>query len=227
MIVETAKKIKRLLLWAGLGVILLSITTVLPWRWLNPPFTAFMLQDWWVSGERPQRKWLPLRRISPQLQIAVIASEDQLFPDHYGFDLKMIAEAIEEPASRRRGASTISQQVVKNLYLWRGRSYVRKLVEAWLTVLVETLWPKQRILEVYLNIAEFGRGIYGAGSASERMFKKSAGRLNRKEATLLAAVLPNPKRRRADRPSAYVKQRAEEIELAIQELGSLTYLERF
>lgn len=197
---------------------------VLPLRWINPPVTAFMLEDWWKSDRRPAQEWVALRNISPQLRIAVIASEDQLFPHHYGFDLKMIADAMEGEPDQRRGASTISQQVAKNLYLWGGRSYFRKGLEAWLTLLIETFWPKERILEVYLNTAEFGRGIYGAGAASKQLFGKAASRLNRYEAALLAAVLPNPKWRKANRPSAYVKKRAFEIMLAISELGGVAYL---
>lgn len=206
-------------------MLLFSIGLILPWRWLDPPFTSFILQDWWAYKRAPQQQWLPLSKISKQLQIAVIASEDQLFPAHYGFDLKMIADAMEEQPHRRRGASTISQQVAKNLYLWSGRSYLRKGVEAWLTVLIELLWPKERILEVYLNTAEFGRGIFGAGAASQKLFKKSAAGLTRYEAALLTAVLPNPKWRRAHRPSKYVKKRADEIMQAITVLGGVQYLQ--
>ena len=185
-----------------------------------------MLQEWWSSKQSPQYQWVPIKGISKELQIAVIASEDQLFPVHYGFDLKMINDAMEGHPSKRRGASTISQQVVKNLYLWSGHSYIRKGIEAWLTLFIEILWSKERILEVYLNVAEFGRGIYGAHSASKRLFNKRASQLTRYEAALLTAVLPNPKWRRANRPSSYVKQRAEEIALAIQELGGVYYLKQ-
>lgn len=207
-------------------LLLSSIALVLPFRWINPPITAFMLQDWWTSGRRPAHEWVALHDISPQLRVAVIASEDQLFPVHYGFDLKMIADAMEEEPDKRRGASTISQQVAKNLYLWNGRSYARKVIEAWLTLLIETFWPKERILEVYLNIAEFGRGIYGARTASRRLFGKAPGRLNRYEAALLTAVLPNPKWRKANQPSPYVRKRAVEIMLAIRDLGGVAYLQQ-
>ncbi len=221
---STTQKIRRWIFWTVLGFFLASIMLVLPFRWINPPITAFMLKDWWISGQRPAHTWVSLSKISPELRIAVIASEDQLFPAHYGFDLKMIVDAIEESPEKRRGASTISQQVAKNLYLWDGRNYIRKGMEAWLTLFIESLWPKERILEVYLNIAEFGRGIYGANVASQRLFKKAPAQLNRYEAALMAAVLPNPKWRKANKPSPYVKKRAIEIMLAIQELGGVGYL---
>lgn len=220
------KKAKRYVLWTGLVFFLVSVALVLPFRWIDPPTTAFILRDWWSHRQKPVQRWVSLRQISPQLRIAVIASEDQLFPVHHGFDLKMIADAIEESPERRRGASTISQQVAKNLYLWSGHSYLRKGIEAWLTILIEILWPKQRILEVYLNIAEFGRGIYGADAAARQLFKKPPARLNRYEASLLAAVLPNPRWRKAHRPSPYVRKRAVEIMLAIRELGGVAYLRK-
>lgn len=204
----------------------LSFALVLPWRWVNPPISAFMLQHWWATRQQPKHEWLALRRISPHLQIAVIASEDQLFAQHFGFDLKMIADAMADEGGRRRGASTISQQVAKNLFLWSGRSYVRKGFEAWLTVFIEICWSKQRILEVYLNIAEFGRGIYGAGAASKNLFNKPANQLSLLEASLLAAVLPKPKWRRANKPSDYVLQRAGEIQAAVAELDGVRYLEQ-
>jgi monofunctional biosynthetic peptidoglycan transglycosylase len=139
-------------------------------------------------------RWTPLERISPCLAAAVIAAEDQKFPRHFGFDLDSIRDAVAERERRVRGASTISQQTVKNLYLWPGRSFVRKGIEAWFTVYLELLWPKARILEVYLNIAEFGPGIYGARAASLHFFGKEPAALTEEEAARLAAVLPSPKR---------------------------------
>lgn len=218
------KRLWRLAAWSAAVFLGFSVVLVLPLRWADPPTSAFMLQYRLESGRGPHHRWVPLERISPQLAIAAVASEDQLFPLHYGFDLKSIAEALEEPGGTRRGASTISQQVAKNLYLWGGRSYVRKALEAWLTLLIELLWPKERILEIYLNIAEFGRGVYGAQAASTRFFDKPAASLNRYEAALLTAVLPNPRYRRADRPSRYVRQRASEIIEAVEQLGGPTYL---
>jgi monofunctional glycosyltransferase len=157
----------------------------------------------------------------------VVAAEDQKFPSHRGFDVESIGDAWEQRARGRvRGASTISQQVAKNLFLWSGRSWVRKGFEAWFTVLIESLWSKQRILEVYLNVAEFGPGIYGAEAAAQRHFGKPAAALTRREAALLAAVLPDPRAMRAAVPSAYVARRARWIERQAAQLGGPAYLGR-
>jgi monofunctional biosynthetic peptidoglycan transglycosylase len=171
---------------------------------------------------------VPWEEISPHVALAVIAAEDQKFPVHRGFDLEQIDRAFTdaERGRRVRGASTISQQVAKNLFLWPGRSWFRKGLEAWFTVLIELLWPKQRILEVYLNIAEFGRGVWGVEAASRRFFGRPAKSLAREQAALLAAVLPNPKRFRAEAPSAYVKRRQAWILGQMQSLGGTAYLDR-
>jgi monofunctional biosynthetic peptidoglycan transglycosylase len=155
----------------------------------------------------------------------VVAAEDQKFPTHFGFDFQSISEALEENRERSRGASTITQQVAKNLFLWSGHSYARKLIEAWFAALIELCWPKQRILEVYLNIAEFGPGIYGAEAASQAFFGKPARLLNTYQSALLAAVLPNPRQMSAARPSSYVNGRAWEILLLARDLGGAKYLE--
>lgn len=216
-------------IWRG-GLILsalglfVSVALVLPWRWLAPPTSAFMLRDRFLNSRNVYHHWVSWKDISPYLPIAVVAAEDQKFPRHRGFDFESIVKATRESRGRMRGASTISQQVVKNLYLWPGRSYVRKGLEAWLTVLIETLWTKQRILEVYLNVAEFGPGVYGAGAASERLLHKSPSRLSLREAALLAAVLPSPKRMSAARPSTYVNRRAGEIAVWVRKLGGPQYL---
>jgi len=172
--------------------------------------------------------WVELERISPHAAIAVIASEDQQFPFHAGFDFKAIRKAIRHNAKNRkvRGASTISQQVAKNLFLWSGHSWVRKGLEVWLTVLIETLWPKERILEVYLNIAQFGKGIYGIQAAAQSFFHKDAARLTRREAALLAATLPNPKIMRANAPSAYVLRSSGRIMRQMRALGGVSYLQQ-
>lgn len=188
-----------------------GVALVLPLRWIEPPASSFMLQARLLEDRAIYHQWQPLSRISPHLQMAAIAAEDQKFPTHFGFDFDSIADALEEKRGRRRGASTISQQVAKNLYLWNGRSYVRKGIEAYLTLWIEILWTKERILEVYLNIAEFGPGVYGAQAASLRFFHKPASQITPREAALLAAVLPNPKRMSAARPSRYVQNRAAEI----------------
>jgi len=155
-----------------------------------------------------------------------VAAEDQRFARHLGFDFKQIDRALEdrERGRRVRGASTISQQVAKNLFLWPGQSWFRKGLEAGLTVLIELAWSKQRILEVYLNVAEFGRGTWGVQAASQRFFRKDAARLNRSEAALLAAVLPAPKRYRADQPGPYVRKRQAWIERQMVALGGTTYV---
>jgi monofunctional biosynthetic peptidoglycan transglycosylase len=186
----------------GIGVVV-PLVMVLPWRWLDPATTSF-IEAARASGQEIHQQWVAWDDISPYLPIAVVAAEDQHFPTHQGFDLESIRSVLEESGSRGRGASTISQQVAKNLYLWPGRSWVRKGLEAHLTALIEILWPKRRILEVYLNIAEFGPGIYGVGAASGVFFGKPASRLSAREAALLAAVLPSPRRMSAGSPSNYV-----------------------
>jgi monofunctional biosynthetic peptidoglycan transglycosylase len=217
------------------GGLLLSIALVLLLRFMDPWTSAVIVNERVSSwfDDRPgalkvQRKWRDYDRISPQLALAVIASEDQRFPDHNGFDFKQIQKAMDEAerGGRSRGASTITQQVAKNLFLWNGRSYLRKGLEAWFTLLIETLWPKQRILEVYLNIAEFGRGIYGAEAAAQVYFRKPAGNLGRAEAARLAAVLPSPRRYSAVTPGPYVQRRQGQIETQMAALGGTGYLAR-
>ena len=217
----------RLCAWAlGLWLIL-SIGAVIMLRWLDPPFSAFMAETTllaWISRDSSyqfRHRWVDLSQISPNLPLAVVASEDQKFPDHWGFDVEAIekAYAMNQHSHRVRGASTISQQVVKNMFLWSGRSYFRKGLEAYFTVLIEACWPKRRILEMYLNIAEFGYGTYGAEAAAARYFHKPAGRLTRRDAALLAAVLPNPQRLLVAAPSAYVEQRRSWILEQMQALG--------
>jgi monofunctional biosynthetic peptidoglycan transglycosylase len=217
------------------GAVLLSIAAVTMLRFLDPWTSSVIVNERmasWFDGKpgalRVQRSWRDYELISPQLALAVIAAEDQRFPEHNGFDFKQIQKAMDEAerGGRSRGASTITQQVAKNLFLWNGRSYVRKGLEAWFTLLIETLWPKQRILEVYLNIAEFGRGIYGAEAAARRFFHKPARNLSRAEAARLAAVLPSPRRYSADNPGPYVQRRQYEIEAQMAALGGTGYLAR-
>jgi monofunctional biosynthetic peptidoglycan transglycosylase len=225
---------RRLLRWALLAVIAWIVLTALPvllMRWWNPFSSAFMLSAGVAHiSERDyatRYSWMDLEHISPNAALAVIASEDQQFPFHTGFDFKSIREAVRENAHRKRprGASTISQQVAKNLFLWNGGGYVRKGLEAWYTVLIETLWPKERILEVYLNIAQFGRGVFGVEAAARSFFHNPAARLTRTEAATLAAVLPNPIRLRADRPSAYLISRRDWIMGQMRGLGGREYLD--
>ncbi|WP_319407899.1 monofunctional biosynthetic peptidoglycan transglycosylase [uncultured Desulfosarcina sp.] len=214
------------LLWkTAVFIALVTGVIVLVLRWVPPPTSAFMLQQR-LSGIGVDYRWTPMDRISPHAALAVIASEDQNFFDHWGVDLKAIAEAFKDNRTRirPRGASTISQQVVKNLFLWPGRSYVRKGIEVYFTLLMEILWPKTRILEVYLNIAEMGTGVFGVEAAGQRFFHKPAARLNQREAATLAAVLPSPKRMLADRPSDYVIRRTWQIIEQMHALGGIDLL---
>jgi monofunctional biosynthetic peptidoglycan transglycosylase len=227
----------RLLKWIALAIlacVVLSVVVVVTLRWVDPPTSAFMLEtrlNALSEGDRTYRtdyEWVSLEHISPHAAIAVVASEDQQFPFHAGFDLNSIRESVrasEKGRKKLRGASTISQQVAKNLFLWNGYSFVRKGLEAWLTVLMELTWPKERILEVYLNIAQFGKGIYGVEAAASRFFHKPAARLTSSEAATLAAVLPNPIKMHADRPSAYVTERREQILGQMRALGGASYLQ--
>ena len=179
---------------------------VLALRWLPVPTSAFMLQ----SETRPvQYQWVAAKRIPEVVRRAVVAAEDQKFFEHSGFDVEAMEKAYRhnQKSKRRRGASTISQQTAKNLFLWSGGGYFRKGLEAGYTVLIEALWPKQRILTVYLNIAEFGPGIYGVEAASQAYFKKSAAKLTANEAARLAAVLPSPRRWKVVNPGRYVQKR--------------------
>jgi monofunctional biosynthetic peptidoglycan transglycosylase len=228
------RRIVRWLLQTLLAAVAASGLAVLLMRFVPPLTSAFMIENRLASlaagdfGRANDYDWVPLEEISPHAAIAVIASEDQLFPFHAGFDFDSIRQAIRYNAKGRktRGASTISQQVAKNLFLWSGRSYLRKGLEVWFTVLVEGLWPKERILEVYLNVAEFGPDTYGVEAASRKFFGKSAARLTRREAATLAAVLPSPARMRAATPSAYVQRRSEFIMGQMRALGGESYLKQ-
>lgn len=194
---------------------ILSIVSVLLFRFIPLPITPTML---YFLGEQAldskrdivlKKDWESLSNISPNMRLAVIGSEDQLFYDHFGFDLTAIKKAIRnnEKGRRLKGGSTISQQTAKNAFLLPHRNYFRKGLEAYFTLLIELLWSKERIIEVYLNVIEFGNGIYGVEAASQQYFKKSASKLTRGEAALLAAVLPNPIRYRVDNPSSYILRR--------------------
>ena len=222
-----AGRLLRAIVWLVVACIAASIIAAASLRWINPPVTAFMAESQvsaWLSRDANyvcRHTWIDLDRISPNLPLAVVASEDQKFPEHWGFDVPAIekAYALNQHSHRVHGASTISQQVAKNLFLWSGRSYIRKGLEAYFTVLIEALWPKRRILEVYLNIAEFGYGTYGAEAAAQRFFHEPASRLSRGDSAVLAAVLPNPERYSAAAPSRYVQLRREWILSQMQALG--------
>jgi monofunctional biosynthetic peptidoglycan transglycosylase len=229
-----ARRLLRFFCWAAALLVTASIGAVLTLRWVDPPTSAFMIREGLViprGATRPQpvrHKWVDWPAISPQMKVAVIAAEDQRFADHHGFDLDSINDALEDRqrGRRTRGASTISQQVAKNLFLWPAQSWIRKALEAYFTVLIETLWPKQRILEVYLNVAEFGRGVFGVGAAADVFFHKRAAHLSAYDAALLAAVLPSPKRMRVHAPSAYMRLRQQWILDQMYGLGGTSLLKK-
>ncbi len=181
-----------------------------------------------LEGHVLRHRWVPWEGISPHAKLAVIAAEDQRFPDHSGFDFKELSASWERyrEGGPLRGASTISQQLAKNLFLWPGRDYLRKGLEAYLTAWIEALLPKRRILELYLNVVELGDGVYGIGAASERYFHKPPAALAAYEAALLAAVLPNPRHYSAARPSRYVRARQRWVLRQMQRLGGIRYLAR-
>ncbi len=193
---------------AGVGVIALSVVWAGAYRVIAPPGTLTMLQRK-LSGDVILHPWTPLEQISPNLVTAVIAAEDTRFCLHNGIDFKAIEEAMNEAENgkRLRGASTISQQTAKNAFLWNGGGWARKGVEAWMTTLIETFWPKRRVMEVYLNVAEWGDGLFGAEAAARARFGKAARDLNKQEAALLASVLPNPHKWRVNPPGPYVRGR--------------------
>lgn len=213
-----------------LAAFLASLAPVLLLRFVDPPTSAFMLARHWEArgqdGFSLQHEWADLADISPQLAIALVAAEDQNFPHHHGFDLDAISSVIAAKGNRARmrGASTISQQVAKNLFLWNGRSWLRKGIEAYYTLAIEVAWPKRRILEVYANIAEFGDGIYGAQAASRQLLGTDAARLDARQAAMLAAVLPNPRQFDARKPTPYLLRRQHWIERQMAQLGGPGWL---
>jgi monofunctional biosynthetic peptidoglycan transglycosylase len=228
------RRLWRWLVWLVTGWIASTVLVVLALRWIDPPVSAFMVQERFsavVAGNgtyRQRHQWVDYGNISGDAPLAVIAAEDQLFPVHWGFDLKSIDDSIrahrDGKRKRLRGASTITQQVAKNLFLWKGKSFVRKGLEAYFTVLLEALWPKQRIIEMYLNLAEFGPGVYGVEAASRYYFGASARWLSADRAALLAAVLPNPRRFKVNAPSNYVRERQSWILSQMRDLGGRSYL---
>jgi len=227
---------RRLLRWlalVALAWLALTWLAVLAMRFVPPATSAVMVERQlgaWLHHDTSfhlHHHWVPWSQVSPYVPLAMVAGEDQKFPFHHGFDFDSIHQAIDaaDEGKRLRGASTISQQTAKNLFLWEGRSFVRKGLEAYFTVLLEATWPKRRILEVYMNIAELGDGIYGVGAASDAYFHQPPSRITPAQAARLAAVLPSPRRFRVDRPSAYVQGRADWIERQMRQLGGPTYLD--
>ncbi len=194
--------------------LIISIVSTIIFRWVPIPVTPFMLkrciqQKWNGQEMRLEKDWVPLEEISPHLQLAVVCCEDQNYRLHYGFDFKALKKAMmnNEKGKKMRGGSTISQQTAKNVFLWDGRNYVRKAFEAYFTLLIETIWSKERIMESYLNVIEFGDGIYGAEAAAQHYFHKKASRLTKEEAATLAVLLPNPRVYGKNIKGGYVSKR--------------------
>jgi monofunctional biosynthetic peptidoglycan transglycosylase len=232
----SVKRLRKALRWLGLaaaGFALISVVGVGLLRWVDPPTSAFMLRQHLIgqfSNTEPQHlyhEWVGWNALPSSVALAAVAAEDQRFPRHNGFDLVEMRKAWQhhQRGGRLRGASTISQQTAKNLFLWPGRDWPRKALEAWFTVLIEGLWPKQRILEVYLNIAQFSPDTFGVGAASWRYFDRPAVALEPGQAALMAAVLPNPELYRLDQPSERVRQRAAWVQRQMRQLGGNRYLD--
>lgn len=207
-------KIIKILVKCFIFLLLLSILSTLLFRWVLVPITPLMLlrcieQKNEGKAMILEHDWVSLEEIAPKLQLAVVCSEDQNYLKHYGFDWGAIEKAMKanDAGKKLRGGSTISQQTAKNVFLWPGRSYIRKIFEAYFTLLIETCWSKERIMEVYLNSIEMGNGVYGAEAAAQHWFKKSAIKLNKDECAAIAAVLPNPLKYIANPPSPYISKR--------------------
>jgi monofunctional biosynthetic peptidoglycan transglycosylase len=199
-------------------LLLLIALLLLALRFVPPPTTSFMLQ----SPYPVTQHWISIDKLPPHIPLAMVASEDQLFPAHFGLDLNAISNALNQHDDGKglRGASTISQQTAKNLLLWPGRNFIRKGLEALLTISLEAIWGKKRILEVYINVAEFSKGIYGVEAASQHYFHKSARQLTTNEAARLAVLLPSPRKREPNNLTPYLRQRVAWVEKQMRQLGS-------
>ena len=206
---STWRTIKKVALWLFIGHLIYLVAC----KWLNPPITITQMVDL-AKGHGLKKDNIGYDAMGPNIKLAVMAAEDQLFPDHNGFDVKAIKKAQkhnEKHPNRVKGASTISQQTAKNVFLWQGRSYVRKGLEAYYTVLIELIWGKKRIMEVYLNSIEMGDGVYGAEAAAKHWYRKDAASLTRYEAAGIAAILPNPRKYKASNSSSYINRRKAKI----------------
>jgi monofunctional glycosyltransferase len=231
------KKLKNILGKIGSAIfkvvlilIAVSFFQVVLLKWIDPFTSSIMFQRqlrrFFSDQDKISYRWIDYRNISKQVALAVVASEDQNFPYHIGFDFEQINKAIKENKTRRhiRGASTITQQVAKNLFLWEGQSFLRKGIEVYYTILIEFFWSKERILEMYLNITEMGKGVFGVGAASIIYFKKLPNRLTKSEGALIAAVLPNPVRYSIRYPSGYIRSRQFRIMRQMDLLGGVSYI---
>lgn len=222
------RRLGRWMAWLLGSLVLISVLSLLVFRFIPPPTSAFIIAYRLEHSDQTiRRQWVDLEQMSRWLPLAVVASEDQRFLQHWGLDLQAIAKAVDEyqQGDSLRGASTLSQQTAKNLFLWSGRQFIRKILEAGLTLEMEGLWSKRRIIEVYLNFAEFGPGIYGVEAASRAFFGLHASQLNRWQAARLAAVLPNPRGLDAGHPGAYLWQRVNWITDQMRQLGGTAYLQ--
>ncbi|WP_396194042.1 monofunctional biosynthetic peptidoglycan transglycosylase [Flavobacterium sp.] len=224
------RKILRWLKKAMLWFFAISILLVIVFKWVPIPFTPLMairaVENKWEGKDAVlSHDWVPLEEISPNLQKAVIASEDGNFLNHYGFDFQAMQKAFKnnQKGKRIKGGSTISQQTAKNVFLWQGRSYLRKGLEAYFTVLIELIWGKERIMEVYLNSIEMGKGVYGAEEAAQHWYRKSAINLTKREAAGIAAILPNPLKYKATNSSSYIERRKDKILRNMRHIGKLEY----
>lgn len=224
------KKILRVIGKAMLWFFALSILSVIIFKFVPVPFTPLMITraiDQKLDGQEmtSSHHWVPIEHISKNLQKAVIASEDANFLTHNGFDFKAIEKAMEnnEKGKKLKGGSTISQQTAKNVFLWQGRSYLRKGLEAYFTILIEIIWGKERIMEVYLNSIEMGTGVYGAEAAAKHWYGKSASELSKREAAGIAAILPNPRKFKASNSSSYIERRKTRIVKHMGYIGKLDY----
>ena len=225
--------IKKILRWvkkATLWFFAISILLVIIFKWVPIPYTPLMairaLENKWEGKDAVlSHDWVPLEEISPNLQKAVIASEDGNFLNHHGFDFQAMQKAFKnnQKGKRIKGGSTISQQTAKNVFLWQGRSYLRKGLEAYFTVLIELIWGKERIMEVYLNSIEMGKGVYGAKEAAKHWYRKSAVNLTKREAAGIAAILPNPLKYKATNSSSYIERRKDKILRNMRHVGKLEY----
>ena len=224
---------RKILRWIWKAMLLFfgfSILSVIIFKWVPIPFTPLMVTriiEFKLEGKDAiySHKWVPLEDISPNLQKAVIASEDGNFLKHNGFDFEAMQKAFKNNNKGRRlkGGSTISQQTAKNIFLWQGRSYIRKGLEAYFTVLIELIWGKERIMEVYLNSIEMGNGVYGAQEAARHWYSKTATNLTPREAAGIAAILPNPRKFKASNSSSYINRRKDKIMRVMRHVGKIEY----
>lgn len=209
-------------------VVILTVTVgwTLLYRVVSPPLTWLMIQNKWLHKDKIQYDYQSLSKISPHLQVCVMATEDQKFGQHHGWDIEAIQNAVKtnKKGKRKLGASTITQQVAKNVFLYPKRSYIRKALEMYFTFWIETLWPKHKILEMYLNVAEMGRGIYGAETAAQFYYKKAASKMTLSESAALATILPSPKKYKVKNPGPYIANRQQQVKKLYRSLNSLSFL---